>query len=107
MRRRIDDPLAVGEEVPARRPALAGRDETDVSAIDVHREDLVAVERWSCRLEDQSRAGRVEVRFGVLTAGRELTQGREVTLPRIRRHGRGSGCGCRDRGPCGADSELQ
>src|SRR5262249_31068778 len=50
-----------------------------------HREDLVAPERLARRLEDQSRAGGVEVGLGVRASSRELANVREPLLASVGR----------------------
>src|ERR671915_244488 len=78
MRRREQQALAVGIEIPARRAPRPGADASHVGAIHLHREDLIAREIGRLRLlKDQSRTVRREVRLGVFATVRELLDVRQ------------------------------
>src|ERR1700686_1475080 len=70
MRRCIKNLLAVGIEEAASRASLAGRDHVLVAAVDVHNENLVALDVAMRRLEDEFLAIGGEVSLGILSAKR-------------------------------------
>jgi hypothetical protein len=64
--------LIVREKIAASGAALAGGNHVLIGAVGVHDEDLVALQLVARGLEDQPLPIRSPVRFGVLSAERQL-----------------------------------
>src|SRR5690606_16954365 len=84
VRRRVDDLLIAGQEIGARRRALARRHALRLGqrAIDAHGVDLIAA-LAGVRLEDELVARARPVRLGVFAPVGELKQLAEVGLARV------------------------
>src|SRR5262245_40033573 len=72
MSRRVSDSLAVRIEEGTGRAALPGRNHSNVRAVNIHREDLIAAICSVSRLKYQLLPVAREISFGVLTAKCEL-----------------------------------
>src|SRR5439155_23696770 len=72
MRRGIKNSFVAGEEVRARRAAVAGRNHLHVRAVDVHRVNLIALVTIARGLKDQLLAVAGKVSLGVLATEGEL-----------------------------------
>src|SRR5262249_24372097 len=85
MSRGIDELFTIRKEKAASRAPFAAVWKFHIAPVDIHAEDLIALEGRPGGLEDELCTVEGKVRFGILPAEGELLQVLEMLLPRFRR----------------------